>query len=165
VRIECTALSDHVANRAPAHPADLNACLNSHGLFNPMRFVLRLSPEVHRKIDALQPAIAAGRIDFEGLRAFSTYVHETIHWWQHIGSTTGLMLSLSYPGQSHANHSQLKNLLAQIGPKKSIRRFVEAGSDPGGGPETPEGLASIIVNNHFDMEFFRMLCLHPERAR
>jgi aryl-alcohol dehydrogenase-like predicted oxidoreductase len=89
-----------------------------------MQFVLRLSPEVHRKIDPLQPAIAAGKVDFEGLRAYSTYVHETIHWWQHIGSTTGLMLSLSYPGQSHANHTHLRNLLTQIGPKKSIRQFV-----------------------------------------
>jgi hypothetical protein len=83
----------------PAKPetrwGEMNACVNSQGLFNPMQFVLRLSPEVHRKIDALQPAIAAGRVDFEGLRAYSTYVHETIHWWQHIGSTTGLMLSLS----------------------------------------------------------------------
>ena len=164
VRVESTVLSDHVADRAPAHPADLNACLNSHGLFNPMQFVLRLSPEVHRKIDALQPASASGRIDFEGLRAFSTYVHETIHWWQHIGSTTGLMLSLSYPGQSHANHTHLKKLLAQIGPKKSILRFVEAGSGPGGGPGTPEALASTVVNNHFDIEFFRTLCLHPDRA-
>jgi len=25
-------------------------------------------------------------------------------------------------------------------------------------------LASIVVNNHFDIEFFRMLCLHPDRA-
>jgi hypothetical protein len=131
--IEFSALKDVVPDRSPAHPADLNACLNSHGLFNPMQFVLRLSPEVHRKIDSLQSENAAGRITFEGLRAYSTYVHETIHWWQHIGSTTGLMLSLSYPGQSHANHTHLKKLIAQIGPKKSILRFVEAGSGPGGG--------------------------------
>src|ERR1035438_7597145 len=76
-----------------AVPLDLNACLNSHGLYDPLRFVLRLSPEVHRKIEALQVAYAAGKVDFEGLRAHSTYVHETIHWWQHAGSTIGLMLS------------------------------------------------------------------------
>jgi hypothetical protein len=53
------ALKDDAADRPPAHPADLNACLNSHGLFNPMQFVLRLSPVVHRKIDAIRPSIAA----------------------------------------------------------------------------------------------------------
>jgi hypothetical protein len=73
----------------------LNACLNSHGLYDPLHFVLRLSPEIHRKIAALQTGIVTGTIGFEGFRAYSTYVHETIHWWQHIGSVTGLMLSLS----------------------------------------------------------------------
>jgi hypothetical protein len=101
-------------------PTTLNACLNSHGLYDPFRFVLRLSPEVHRKIAALQTGIVTGRIDSEGLRAFSTYLHETIHWWQPAGSTTGLMLSLSYPGQAHANHTHLKKLLTRIWPKKSI---------------------------------------------
>ena len=40
-----------------ASPGDLNACLNSHGLYNPFHFVLRLSPEVHRKIAALPAGI------------------------------------------------------------------------------------------------------------
>lgn len=55
-----------------ATPLALNACLNSHGLYDPFRFVLRLSPEVHRKIEALQADYAAGKISFDGLRAFST---------------------------------------------------------------------------------------------
>ena len=141
-------------------PAELNACLNAHGLYNSIQFVLRLSPEVHRKIAALPTGIVAGGIDFETLQAFSTYLHETIHWWQHIGSTTGLMLSLSYPGQAHANYKQLKSLIAGIGPKKSILRVVEGSVEPGG-PDTPRGLANIVVNNHFDIEFFRILTTNP----
>jgi hypothetical protein len=117
-----------------ACPVDLNACLNSHGLYSPFQFVLRLSPEVHRKLAALPTGIVTEQVDFDGLQAFSTFLHETIHWWQHVGSTTGLMLSLSYPGQAHANYTHLKKLLASIGPKKSIRRFVEAASGPGGEP-------------------------------
>ena len=38
----------------------------------------------------LQTEIVTGAIGFEGFRAYSTYVHETIHWWQHVGTTTGL---------------------------------------------------------------------------
>jgi hypothetical protein len=26
-------------------------------------------------------------------QAFSTYLHETIHWWQHVGTSAGLMLT------------------------------------------------------------------------
>jgi hypothetical protein len=148
-----------------ASPLDLNACLNSHGLYDPLRFVLRLSPEVHRKIEVLQAEFAAGKVSFDGLRAFSTYVHETIHWWQHAGSTIGLMLSLSYPAQAHTNHGYLKEFLARVGAKKSIRQFIEMLQGPGGDPDTPAGLGSVIVNNHFDIEFFRRLVFKPEFAR
>ncbi len=149
----------------PGSPLALNACLNSHGRYDPFRCVLRLSPEVHRKINALQKDKAAGVISFDGVRAFSTYVHETIHWWQHVGSTIGLIMSLSYPAQAHANLAYLKSLVARIGPKKSIRQFVETLHGPGGDPETSAGIASIIVNNYFDFEFFRRLVFNPMLAR
>jgi hypothetical protein len=142
-------------------PLDLNACLNAHGLYNPFQFVLRLSPEVHRKIAAMPKGIVTGGIDFDSMQAYSTYLHETIHWWQHIGSTTGLILSLSFPAQAHANYTHLKEFLMRIGSKKSILRFVEQAQGPGGDPETPSGLASVIVNNHFDIEFFRLLATNP----
>jgi hypothetical protein len=36
-------------------------------------------------------------IDSETIQAaLSTYLHETVHWWQHIGSTAGLVSSLAY---------------------------------------------------------------------
>ena len=38
-------------------------------------------------------------------QAFSTLLHETVHWWQHVGSTYGLMLSLTYPTQLHGNYN------------------------------------------------------------
>jgi hypothetical protein len=34
------------------------------------------------------------------MEAMSTYLHETIHWWQHVGNTAGLFLSLTYPVQA-----------------------------------------------------------------
>lgn len=142
------------------YPRHLAACLNSHGLYNPFQFVLRLSPEVHRKIEALPSGLIEGHVDSEGLRAYSTYLHETIHWWQHIGSTTGLLLSLSYPAQAHSNHNYLRSFVGSIGPKKSVQRYVEVWGGPGG-PDTPDGTANVIVNNHFDVEFFRALVINP----
>lgn len=142
-------------------PTDLKACLNSHGLYDTFQFVLRLSPVIHRKIAAMPGGIVKGGIDFDSLQAYSTYVHETIHWWQHIGSTAGLMLSLSYPAQAHVNYTHLKNLTEHVGPQKSVLRFVEKWGIPGGKPETPSGLANTIVNNHFDIEFYRLAVKNP----
>ncbi len=145
-------------------PTELGACLNAHGLYNSVQFVLRLSPEVHRKIAALPGSgILSGPLDFDSLQAFSTYLHETIHWWQHIGSISGLMLSLSYPVQMHGNYNQLKSLLASIGPKKSILNVLE-NSDPVAA-DTRLGDANFVLNSYFDIEFFRILTTNPMMAR
>ena len=145
------------------YPVELEACLNSHGLYHPRQFVLRLSPEVHRKIGVLPKGITKDGVDFEGLQAHSTYLHETIHWWQHIGSTIGLILSLSYPVQAHVNYPDLRDFLARVGPKKSILRWIET-------TQLPESdanlrLANAIVNTHFDIEFFRIRVSDPNLAR
>lgn len=146
-------------------PIDLNACLNAHGLYNFFQCVLRLSSVIHHKIAAMPKGIVGGGIDFDNIQAYSTYVHETIHWWQHVGSTTGLMLSLSYPAQAHLNYDNLKELTRRIGPKKSILRLVEGANAPGGDPETPVGMANVIVNNQLDIEFFRLITKNPRLIR
>lgn len=139
------------------------ATLKGRGLYNTFQFVLRLSPVVHRKLASMPDGIVTSdAIDLEGVEAFSTYLHETIHWWQHVGSTYGLMMSMTYPAQAHANYDHLKNLLSQVGFKKSVRNIAE--SMPGGGFGTPSGLASIIINNHFDMDSYRGLTVSPLSA-
>ena len=107
-----------------AHHEDLND-ETLHGLYNSFQFVLRLSPEIHRRIAALPTGIVNAPLNFESVQAYSTYLHETIHWWQYIGSTFGLLMSLSYPAQAHANYNHLKQLLQAVGPQKSILRLVE----------------------------------------
>jgi hypothetical protein len=148
-----------------ARPGDLNACINAYGLYNSIQFVLRLSPEVHRRIEALPEGIVSKEIVSreigpDSLQAYSTYLHETIHWWQHVGSTISFMLSLSFPAQAHANYTRLKKLLAALGPKKSVRRLIQTLGKPGN-PEEAAGLANIVVNNHFDIEFFRAIITNP----
>jgi hypothetical protein len=145
-----------------ARPGDLNACLNSYGLYNSIQFVLRLSPEVHRRIGALPEGIVSREVDFDSLQAYSTYLHETIHWWQHIGSTIGFLLSLSFPAQARANYRHLKNLVAGVGPKKSVRRLIQTMGKTSD-PKELAGLANIIVNNHFDIEFFRAIITNPSK--
>ena len=47
-------------------------------------------------------------------------------------------------------------MLANIGPKKSVRRLIERLTGASR-PDTTTGLANTIVNNHYDIEFFRIL--------
>jgi hypothetical protein len=67
---------------APESASDFPACLNVRGLYDNMRFVLRLSPKIHRLIDAVPAGLyASDELDGETIQAFSTYLHETVHWW------------------------------------------------------------------------------------
>jgi hypothetical protein len=89
---------------APLDEGAFQATVKGHGLYNTFQFVLRLSPAVHRKLASLPNGIIkSGMVDLEGIEAFSTYLHETVHWWQHIGSTYGLMLSMTYAGSLASN--------------------------------------------------------------
>lgn len=57
------------------------ATSGAHGLYNTLQFVLRLSPEVHRRLGYLSEGISDGaKLDFETVQAASTYLHETVHW-------------------------------------------------------------------------------------
>lgn len=152
------------AHPTPTASSVFNAALNAHGLYNAFQFVLRLSPAVHRKIAELPTGIAsAGDIGFDGAQAFSTYLHETIHWWQHAGSTYGLMRSLSYPTQVHGNYKHLRELIATVGFKKPVHTLARLLPAPGG-MGTLRGLANTIVNNHFDFEAFRGLTYNQAAA-
>lgn len=128
-----------------------------HGRYDPLGFVLRLSPEVHETLAGAPVGIVkVGDIEFRQAKAFSTLLHETVHWWQHIGSTYGLISSLSYPAEAHINYGELKALCAAVGFQKSIRSL-SLSLDGELTPQTPAGLANIIVNNQFDFEAFRAL--------
>ncbi len=143
-----------------------NATLNAHGLYDGLRFVVRLSPRVHELIASLPDDIglySASDVTFEQMQAFSTFLHETIHWWQHIGSTCGFMMSLSYPAQTHANLNHLRTFLDQAGPVKPIRTWAKTNSGPSV-TESARATANIIINNQFDIEAYRFLVTNPERA-
>lgn len=143
------------------------ATTEAHGLYSTNQFVLRLSPLIHQTLANREGGITTnGKIGLDGAQAMSTYLHETIHWWQHIGSTYGFIFGLNYPVQAHATFNDLKALVAGDGFKKSI---IEQGNRLSArGPTgwgTLAGTSNIIVNNHFDLEVFRLFTLGPEVAR
>ncbi len=145
--------------------SEYRSCWNAKGLYNSMQFVLRLRPDIHKLLDRCDIGIVkSGDIDFDTFQAFSTYLHETIHWWQHIGSTSGLILSMTYPSQAHLNHKHLNDFLKYSGKKKSILKFYELNVKPEIHDSSEFQTINRILNNFFDIEFYRSLVVNPSNA-
>ncbi len=116
------------------------------GSYNPMQFVLRLRGDIHRILKNTTPGIfIPGTVSGEQVQAFSTLLHETIHWWQHVGSNFGLLSSLKFPAQTHLLYTDLKQFLKTAGAVKSIRQYNEKiiSTDP---------TTNYILNNWYDIE-------------
>jgi len=145
-------------------PQSFAACLNARGLYNSMQFVLRLSPRVHALVDAATSGVyTTGELDAETIQAYSTYLHETVHWWQHVGSTSGLVLSLSYPGQTYTSLEHLRNVIKTAGPKKSLKEWAERAALAGVPPSNGVLMqANTAVNNALDVEYYKALTLQPK---
>src|SRR5260370_13275878 len=148
------------------NPAFL-AVNNAHGIYNTFQFTLRLSPRVYRALESSGPGIkTSGELGSEAVQAMSTFLHETIHWWQHIGSTYGFVFSLNYPMQSHCTHGDLKKLVEQDGFRKSVVEQAKAlcliGPSEFG---TPTGTANTIINNHYDLLTYRAFTLGSGSAK
>jgi hypothetical protein len=146
--------------------SEFRATIRAHGEYMPLAYVLRLSPLVHQTLAALPHSgiVASQEIGLDGAQAFSTYLHETIHWWQHIGSTYGLMSSLSYPARAHSSYNQIKRLVSLGELRKPVSQLVKKATGPST-PETVKGLANIIVNNHFDLSAFSKFSYNQEFAK
>lgn len=141
------------------------ACLNAHGMYETMRFVLRLSPRNHHLVDSMKfGEQSVGDIDTDALQAYSTYIHETVHWWQHIGSTSGLLLSLSYLGQTHSSMTQLREVIAKFGLIKPIKRWADVMLlREGSGAQVKLAEANIAINNALDIEYYKSYAFAPKK--
>jgi hypothetical protein len=137
--------------------------MNVHGMYETMRFVLRLSPRNHELLEMVPvDGIVLAELPPDAVQAFSTYLHETVHWWQHVGSTSGLVFSLSYLAQCHSSLGELRAILATIGRKKSLKSYTDdvLGRE---GPSAQAKLASanVAVNNALDVEYYKCYAYSP----
>jgi hypothetical protein len=139
--------------------------LNAHGMYETMRFVLRLSPRNHELMDMLEAnAFELGNSPSEAIQAYSTYIHETVHWWQHVGSTSGLLFSLSYLAQCHSSMGELRKVLATIGPKKPLRGYTDQVlRREGDSAQGKLASANIAVNNALDVEYYKSYAYSPDK--
>lgn len=154
----------HAASQEDAWnlPQDLYSCWEARGSYSPLEFVLRLRPDIHNALNAAPTGLVSVK-ELTGvqLSAFSTYLHENIHWWQHVGSTSGLMLSLLYPAQTHINRKYLDVILAELGPKKPIRGYNLLTARPRQEETELDRQINVVLNNWHDIEFYRWLIIDP----
>lgn len=160
---------EELLNPRGDHPESLltfESSLNAHGMYETMRFVLRLSPHNHELIDSITSGLHSVKdIDSETLQAYSTYIHETVHWWQHVGSTSGLLLSLSYLAQTHSSMAQLRDVIATFGLKKSLKRWTdETLLREGHSAQAKLANANIAVNNAIDVEYYKSYAFSPKKT-
>ena len=125
-----------------------------------MQFVVRLHDRIHDDMSDIPPGIAIQTVTGRQALALSTYFHEKIHWWQHVGSSLGLLLSLAYPAQTHVNVTRLKTILRDVGGVKSLRTFHRLNPRPL--THATNEVLNIILNNWHDIEYCRRLALVPE---
>jgi hypothetical protein len=153
-------------NRKLLEEIEDTVSFNTRGLYNSMQFVLRLRPDIYAKLENIPNGIVnSSEIDFETLQAYSTYFHETIHWWQHIGSVTGLIFGLSYPVQVHINHQLLKDYLQFTGKKKSIITYNKLFAKEEHPQDREFQTINQILNNFYDIEHFKILVATPKEVR
>ena len=144
----------------------LASCYNAKGQYVPMHFVIRLRRDIHLKLEGAIDDIGVGSdVDFDTLQAFSTYFHETIHWWQHIGSTSGFTLTLSHPTQTHMNSQLLSEFSKTTGLVKSIISYNEANATEFIPTSREFMIINELLNNFYDIEFFKLIAFNSKYAQ
>lgn len=139
------------------------ATINALGTYTTEHFVLRLSPRTHELVDAITRQETDGYDTAELYQAYSTYLHETIHWWQHVGSTAGLILSLAYPAQVHGSMGFLADFAREVGAVKPVKAWADRALIDGT-PTLDLGLVAgnVAVNNALDINYYKQLALIPK---
>ncbi|MDB5398763.1 MAG: hypothetical protein QOF70_4014 [Acetobacteraceae bacterium] len=158
------ALTDPESDALSA-PGDYAAGEDYRGAYIPTRFFIKLAPRIHELVDAITRRDTDSYDADELISAYSTYLHETIHWWQFVGSTAGLIMSLCYPAQCTANIEALRAVIQKHGPKKSLKAWAQETLIAGGPAVDAElGDANKAVNNAIDINFYRTFATFPIRA-
>lgn len=155
-------LLDSINDKHETTPT-FEACINAHGMYETMRFVLRLSLRNHELMDMIEAnGFGADDVPPDAIQAYSTYIHETVHWWQHVGSTSGLLFSLSYLAQCHSSMEELKEVLVTIGAKKPLKGYTDQVLlKEGHAAQAKLASANIAVNNALDVEYYKSYAYSP----
>jgi hypothetical protein len=79
-----------------------------------------------------------------------------------VGSTSGLLFSLSYLAQCHSSMGRLREVLATIGPKKPLKGYTDQVlRSEGNSAQAKLASANIAVNNAQDVEYYKFYAYSP----
>ena len=134
------------------------------GQYETSRFVMRLTPKLHELIESAgEGRKRVDQLGTDAIQAYSTFIHETIHWWQHVGSTSGLLRSLSFPGQTIAGVKYLKQVLKEFQPQKSLKAWTDTVlRQEGESAQKKLANANAAVNNALDIEYYKRFATDPK---
>jgi len=117
-------------------------------------------------MDAVRKGATEGLDRAEIVQAYSTYLHETMHWWQHVGSSAGLILSLAYPAQVLGSMEFVQSFSQKVGAVKPIKTWALRAELDGKTHTDPAlQVANIAVNNTLDISYYKQIALNPQRAK
>jgi hypothetical protein len=121
---------------------------NVKGSYSTVQFVLRLRSDVRKALDI-------NDISFECIQAKSTALHENVHWWQHIGSSFGLILSLSQPSFIHTIREHLTDDEFKV---KSLVKFEKIKFE--NSELDRSNYLNYIINNYYDHHYAQLFAIH-----
>lgn len=123
-----------------------------------MTHIVEIAPDVAETLTD-GPLYELCASDDPKLLAFATFLHEMIHWWQHIGTTSGLVALLSRATQAHVISRAFK------GSSNSCAILPKPGHAACGQPSGPDVRShNLAVNGWMDIEFAYVLLCTPERG-
>ena len=99
----------------------------SRGSFDPLVKVTTLAPSLAQQLDTRGgelPPTSVERGGSDAVRAYATALHETVHWWQMIGTTTGLITGLTTATQATACAPYLAEAIEAVA--KPVLGFLQA---------------------------------------
>jgi len=117
--------------RSPPLDASAKSAGSDHllGQFDRHSLVLWLNPDLSADLDTRAgalPAYSVEAADSAPMRAFSAHLHETIHYWQAIGTTAGFLYAL---GDATSTFATLDDLIASGHRRKPILRTLPETAD------------------------------------
>ncbi|WP_264970935.1 hypothetical protein, partial [Klebsiella variicola] len=143
---------------------ELSIYNNILGTYTTEDFTIRLAYYIHEKLEKLNSGVIKySNIDDETLQAYSTFLHETVHWRQHIGSISGFILSMVSPSQNFCLHSFLKIILEEIGPVKPLQKYYYDNVKTNTPDDKLFQNLNNTLNNFHDLNYYTHLAVNPKK--
>jgi hypothetical protein len=125
------------------------------GIYDPNSMVVNFSPSIEAFIRAASegkqdPSLPLNKAAVQ-LTHYSTYIHETTHWWQFIASTTGFIQTLGSMAQSLLAAIYMRRISPSFPLCKPL--IAQVRSDKTAAPQGDWQKLHTLVNSWLDIEF------------